>query len=586
MVLGINAGHDSSVCLLRDGWIEYAVEEERLNRVKNFYGWPAQALKSIDPQPVHVALANSSSFWREMQLRDFRYVFRKRGLQIDLINERSLTHDLGSRRIRDAVPEVIHRLESQGFQVQSVTMWDHHLSHAASAYFTGGKSDVLAFTADGSGDHRSASVYRVKDGDFRLLGETRLPHSPGLMYGGMTRYLGFRANRHEGKLSGLSARGDLEGVSIDFMELLAHAPASKSLVNQYLAIALASGSIPSLWLSFSREFVRSLVHRRPFLANEFALKRYLDAREDLSREQYAALAQGALEEAVKSWVGDVCASEGVSDVVFAGGVFSNVLLNQKLSEMDCIQSSWVFPNMGDGGLSVGAAYLAHADLDELDSVALGHAMTDVFLGPEWLDTDLQNILRTYGLAADVVDHPEQVAGQAVAHGRIVGWVQGKVEFGPRALGHRSLLAHPSNPAITHELNDRLGRSDFMPFAPSVLQEYAHSIFPHADSAGLTNAQFMTTTMEVSEEWRRGLAAVVHVDGTARPHFVDRGVNPRFWGLLNTFRRETGIPAVINTSFNMHEEPIVCSVHDAISAYQRCACDLLVIGNHVIGHFSR
>lgn len=577
-ILGINAGHDGSVCLLDDGKVEFAIDEERLNRQKGYFGWPYMALDLIVPGPVHVALANSDGYWHQMQRRDARFTFRRRNLSADPVNVRSLSHDFGSRRPLNASEWATGSLQQRGFKVLSLSCYDHHLSHAASAYFTSGRETALAFTADGSGDHRSASAYLMRRGDFSLISETRLPHSPGHMYAWMTRYLGFRANRHEGKLTGLSARGNPRNLVINHQDLLRYDPASRSLVNPYIANYLGSSSLPGLYSKLTRSTIQSLVRRETqhltYLAFEEMLAQVSNAG---TREDLAALAQQALERSILNWVQALVTQHEIGDVVLAGGVFANVLLNQKISELECVNSTWVFPNMGDGGLSVGAAFLRFAEGDPIQE-SQPQAIEDVYWGPSITCEEIEAACMEFGVACTRLSNPHATAAQLIAEGRIVAWVRGRLEFGPRALGHRSLLARPDLKEANETINGRLGRSEFMPFAPSVLSEWAAEIFPGLTSADYQNARFMTTTLNVSESWTDKLRSVVHVDGTARPQLVDKRVEPDYWKLISTFHGLTGIPAVINTSYNMHEEPIVCTARDAIRSFVRGAADVLFIND--------
>ena len=290
------------------------------------------------------------------------------------------------------------------------------------------------------------------------------------------------------------------------------------------------------------------------------------------REHVAAAWQHALE----SVVGEVAAhwlrETGLRRVVLAGGVAANVKLNQRIAELDGVEQVFVHPAMGDGGTGVGATLALLFERGRTASREWGTC----FLGPDYGDDELEAALRAAGVdAARPPDWPDAVA-RLLAGGKVVARFGGAMEYGPRALGNRSVLCAATDPAINDRLNGRLGRTEFMPFAPATLAGHADGRYLHADRLGLT-ARFMTVTVPCTDLLRRESPAAVHVDGTARPQLVRREDNPDLHAILEAYRRRTGIPTLINTSFNMHEEPIVCTPEDAIRAFLRGGLDALSMG---------
>lgn len=571
--LGINATHDSSISVLNnDGSYVIAMAEERLNRRKSFHGWPALALKGIEPGNYHVAVAGTSDMWHSLQKRYRDFIFAAGKDYFDLYNERSIKYTLGSKAICDGVATIREKLQSSGIKAESLSFYDHHYCHAASAYYTSGFDNALVVTADGSGDDRSAAAYAVRDGKWTELASTKLPHSPGYMYSWVTLFLGFKNSRHEGKITGLAAFGQSERMSRLRGRLLAVDEATLMFENPYLSQGLLSTEII--------DRISSAVRGKPNYASYNAFRKLMESEygKNFRREDLAALAQDELENSVTRWIAALLRKTGLRKIAMAGGVFANVKLNQRVADLSEIDDVWIFPDMGDGGISTGAALLSIND--RFKNGLRSSSLRDVYLGKEYCDAEILAALDAAGLRGvksnDVAgDTARLIAGKA-----IVGWFQGRMEMGPRALGHRSILIHPSDRSANAVINRRLKRTEFMPFAPSVAFEYAELLFPNWVKSRHAS-EFMTITYDVNPEWVERLAAVVHVDNTARPQIVRRDCDELYWRVIDEFRKLTNIPAVVNTSFNMHEEPIVCSPDDAIRSFKQGAVDVLVMGNYFI-----
>jgi carbamoyltransferase len=295
---------------------------------------------------------------------------------------------------------------------------------------------------------------------------------------------------------------------------------------------------------------------------------------DASREDVAAAVQRRLEDVMTDWLRPVLRRTGVRRLALAGGVFGNVKLNQRLYELDEVDEVFVHPNMGDGGNAVGSALHAGRNGNG------GAPLRDVYLGPSYSDAEIETELRRRGLGFSAHQDIEAQIASRVAAGRVVGRFNGRMEYGPRALGNRSILANPTDTTVNDVLNARLHRTEFMPFAPSVLAEDARTYFALTDGDSRA-AEFMTITCDVRPERRAEIPAVTHVDGTARPNIVRPEVNPSFHRTISEFKARTGLGCIINTSFNIHEQPIVCSPADACTAYEQGSVDALAIGSFLV-----
>jgi carbamoyltransferase len=594
IVLGINPGWDSTAALVVDGRVVAAVEEERLSRVKMHLGFPRRAIhevlriSGVNPEDVDrvtfsfVDYLHAHPAITQLLLRDGGFPFDPenplepakmlRSL-VSVVGERGvLTSGFGkaSRRYaRQNSGTYLKALREVGIRVRQLTPVDHHLSHAASAYYCSGFDECLVVTADGCGDGRSATVSVARDGEISPLTDSPEDHSAGFLYSSITSFLGFRAHRHEGKITGLAAYGDPEACLDQFHPCLRVSSDGQSLVCD-----IADGS----WIENARHLTRLPGRRyyRKAVLNAYEMH-YQRNLADRSREDVAAGVQRRLEEVMETYLGPILRRTGMRRVALAGGVFANVKLNQRLFELDEVDEIYVHPNMGDGGNAVGSAlHVAHSEGRAGDIAPL----RDVYLGPAFSDQEIESELRRRGLRYTRTEDVEARIAERVASRRVVGRFNGRMEYGPRALGNRSILAHPADTTINDVLNKRLHRTEFMPFAPSVLAEDARDYFDLSEG-NLRAAEFMTITCDVRPERRAEIPAVTHVDGTARPNIVHKDINPSWHRIIRKFKDETGLGAMINTSFNIHEEPIVCTPADACTAYEQGSVDTLAIGSYLV-----
>lgn len=580
VILGIHFGHDASLCLTKGNKLISAISKERVTRVKFDDGFfdldeLLQITKTKPSEITAVAFAGrfNSNRWYDA-IKNFEaskstlsplHHIRKKLAYLYFSFEGSKFLLSTNRRLAGKViqEEIRKYLSKKGIS-KKVHFIDHHTCHAASAYYTAGWKDALVVTADGSGDLISATVFTGKNGKLsQVHAESSLEVSGGEFYRTITEKLGFKGNRHEGKITGLAAFGDPKKAYDLIIPLLRFDKKSGSLtsdVDQYLNF---QGKM--------RGFVGGILWK---------YKAYIDQKFDpsITKEDYAAAFQQRLEDVFVEYVTHYVKKTGMKKVCLAGGVFSNVKLNQRILEIKGVENVFVFPAMGDSGIAAGAALFLNASLQkhplpqELEHVYLGHGYTDKEI--------LDELKRHKTLTYKKVENVEELTARMVADGVIVGRFHGQMEYGPRALGNRTILADPRDRHINDTLNKRLRRTEFMPFAPSILEEYSHEWFK-GWKIDHPAARFMTITYDVVEDKRDLAPAVVHVDGTARPQTVSKSVNPSYWKIIDEFRKITGLPIVINTSFNIHEEPIVCSPYDAVRSLKENAVDVLSIGNYLV-----
>jgi carbamoyltransferase len=411
---------------------------------------------------------------------------------------------------------------------------EHHLSHAANAYLASGFERALVVTLDGYGSGLAGSISLGEGGRLSRLHGLRFPHSLGSLYEMVTSSLGFHPDRHAGKVVGLAAHGD-PGVLSEVL----------------LQRGRNSNGDLCLFENLNVYFSRYLAARFPMV-------------------DVAAAYQHALE----VWAGSIVAhwleATGCEHVVLSGGVSANVKMNQRIHELEGVKGIFIYPNMGDGGCGTGLALLrswpggAPAPIQH------------VYLGPAFGEGELLSALRAAGLEVERPAHPAAFVAQRLHAGEVVGRFDGAMEYGPRALGNRSVLYHGRDPAVNHWLNRHLGRTEFMPFAPVTLWEDRHRCY-HGVAGAEHSAEFMTITFDCTDWMKARCPAAVHVDGTARPQLLRRETNPGYYDIIAEYQKLSGVPCLVNTSFNMHEEPIVCTPAEAVRAFLDGGLDGLSIG---------
>ncbi|MFH1691089.1 MAG: carbamoyltransferase C-terminal domain-containing protein [Candidatus Omnitrophota bacterium] len=596
VILGINCGHDATAVLLKDGHVAAAVAEERLTKNKLQIGFPWMAIRqvlrlgSIESHEIDLVVLAHEQYLKANPFFINLIMDNQREL-VDIGNELSclslakevfyqLRHkkrvSLNAAKTDDggyARAAFANSLASLGITAPLVTE-DHHMAHAASAYYTSGFDKCLVVTIDGSGDGLSHTTCLGADGALKRLSVTPLCYSPGVFYSAVTKFLGFKRHRHEGKITGLAAYGDPMKLYPVMSKVLCVSPDAKSFSSQMSYDF-------SKWMKMrwgmrlcSGTYFRSQEtnHLLDIFRKEFRAEK---------PEDVAAAAQYCLEEAVLKVISEGLRLTGCTRVALAGGVFGNVKLNQRILELSGVQEVFIHPNMGDGGTALGGAYLAWAkELAKAQRKLMPKRMHDVYLGADYSDDEILKAIQKRGIAAEYCKDIESAVAEFLSKGLIVGRFNGRMEYGPRALGNRSILAQATDPTIMDWLNVRLNRTEFMPFAPSILAEDASRFYEKVADAAYP-CEFMTITCCVKKDVVDLAQGAHHIDYTARPHIVKKDVNVSYYRILENYKKMTGLPLILNTSFNAHEHPIVESPEDAIESFLSGTVDVLAIGNFLL-----
>lgn len=594
-ILGVHYGHDSCAAIIDHGEAIYAVSEERLNRKKFHRGFPFLSIQAaldytgFQPEDIdHVSLVNRNAQEETLggSLKNFyKSINRSTPWHAKFLNGPVCALDnlfgftLRRRIARDLVLSI---LEGLGFPRDKVAFTDHHFAHAAGAFFLSGFKDALVITSDGKGDHVSHRTYTVRNNKYEMQHESQAFDSAGFFYSCITAYLGFKKLRHEGKITGLAAYGNFDevkhissplGLSEDGNQLRNFLIPEKEARNIFQVYWRMLGEDPALLYRWVTSFSAVMSEYSQYRFDLY----YKDQFKNVAREHVASFAQKHLEDTVSALVENQIRKHGIADICLSGGTFGNVRLNQKIAELQGVGLVYVQPAMGDGGLAVGGALWEYWSRQ---SEWRPDLLRTVFLGPDYPDSEIEAALKKYNLFYEKVDRIEKRIVDALMDGKVVARYTGRMEWGPRAQGNRTILATALDPGINKELNDRLKRTEFMPFAPIILEEFADQYLRGYRPEHLAG-RFMTITYDVMDDKQAKIPAVVHVDGTARPQVVRHDECPSLYTVLREYYGRTEIPALINTSFNMHEEPIVCTPDDAVRAFLDGGLDVLAIENYFI-----
>ncbi len=574
--------HDAGVCLMDENGVIAAIDEERLSRKKRDGNFPTLAYKAAlsrgelsSGDITDVAFVDRRTPWQTYQV--WKYAISA------FIQTR--VQPWGYLRFWTRKMLQFKRVPPQDVKAKKIRFYEHHLCHAASAYYPGPFSDATVVTLDGMGDFSvGGMVAKGTSGRLKVLRRSNGYFSPGHFYMILTEYLGFVPGKHEGKITGLAAYGNPQEAYHTMEKVIRYKDGKLDFVAPLVAkeffsvIRNSPSKRTKQWYSQEQWEDAERTHQIETL-DEKSLIEFRKLWDRYSKEDIAAAGQARFEEVILAYIQDAVKLTGCSNLVVAGGCFANVKLNQKIRELPEISGLYVHPNMSDGGLATGAALL-HLNYINENKVYEHKPWNHVYLGPEFSEHTIEEALISSGLKYTKSEEISKDAGDALVEGEVVAWFQGAMEYGPRALGHRSLLAAATDVDLPDRLNQKLGRTEFMPFAPIVLFEYAHEWFEDW-SADHVSSRYMTVTYDVIPERRESIPAVVHVDGTARPQVLEKHINPLLHATLSHYYARTGIPLVVNTSFNMHEEPIVCSPFDAIRTFKNGAADVLIIGQYIV-----
>ncbi|MCQ9207278.1 MAG: carbamoyl transferase [Omnitrophica bacterium] len=559
-ILGVCNAYVSGATLFIDNNVVASVNEERFSRIKNHRTFPIQ---SINYCLRYAGLTVSDidyiacGAWGGISQEFLPYVVEE---LIDAVLNDPTAKEIINDRTRVAIEkdhqfknELMENLLKLGFQPEQINLYDHHLSHAYTAFYPSPFEEALVFTVDRRGDFKSATISKAnRKSGIKLLDSTSMYTSLGAFYGFITRYLGFTPDKHEGKVTGLAAFGEYSSC-IDIVKRM---------------ISYRDGRIIA---NIGKNYT-------PFLNGKLPEIEALLAKS--SREDIAAAAQKVTEEIVLSFLKKHLQSTNLRNVCLAGGVFGNVKLNQRILELKEVDNVYIFPQMGDGGNAFGGGLIKLYEL----GLTFNYPLRDVFLGPSFENEAITVELDRHkdDLTWDEIENysVEKIA-EDISNGKVVGIFTGRMEFGPRALGSRSIITRATDKDINTILNKRLHRTEFMPFAPVTLEEYAHTYYKGWNSNHLCS-YFMTVCYECTEKAISESPAIVHVDNTARPQIINSGnCNSLYYNIVKAYNDLTGIPTLINTSFNNHEEPIACSPADAMESLLKDNVDYIVIEKFVV-----
>ncbi len=555
-ILGISSFyHDAAACLIRDGQVVAAASEERFTRKKHDQDFPINAIRyCLTEGKLLVDDLDYIGFYEKPFIK-FQRILQShvacfpRSFSAFLRAIPSWLHQ------KLAIPDLIkEELQYEG----PVYMIEHHLSHAASAFLVSPFREAALLTVDGVGEWSTATWGRGKDTEIELFNEIRFPHSLGLLYTAFTYYLGFKVNSAEYKVMGLAPYGE---------------PRYRKQVDELIDVA-EDGSFRLNMDYFGYHYGLRMTTER-FHDLFGGPPRQPEGEVTQRHQDIAASVQAVLEEVLLRMAHSLYRETGLESLCMAGGVALNCVANGRILRDGPFQNLFIQPAAGDAGGALGvAAYIQHSMLGRPREYVMSHA----FLGPSFGSDEIRAFLRVKGAVFEELDRAEllETTARAIAAQEVVGWFQGRMEFGPRALGSRSILADARKPENRDRVNQKIKfRESFRPFAPAVLVERAKEYFDldHESPFMLLVAQ--------SVDGARRLPATTHVDGSARIQTVDADTNPLFYELLHAFDRLTGTPVLINTSFNVRGEPIVGSPADALRCFLETGMDMLVIDRFIL-----
>ena len=571
LILGLNMFHaDASAAIVQDGEVVFAIAEERLNRIKHYAGFPALAIKAcldavgakitdIDhvavgqdsdanlTKKVQYALANPSKILNFIRLRQRKEAMR----DVRALLAKALDVDAKAPRFQE------HHLE-------------HHIAHIASAYYCSPWEKAAGFSYDGSGDFVSTMMASCEGNDIKVLNRVFLPHSLGSFYTMICEFIGYAKYGDEGKVMGLAPYGK-DTFCAQIREIIELCDPAFRLDLDYF-MPLGSNQGMQIEPDGTVRLARHFSHR---MVDLFGTPREPRAEITQRDMDLAYAMQHRFEEVFFHLLTQLHQRVPVPDLVMAGGCALNSVANGKLFHQTAFQRTWIQPAAGDEGLAIGAAlHTYHSTLQQSGR----HEMKNSYLGPEFSDSRIESDLKQANLRYRKLEREPMLdaVAEQIAAGSVTGWFQGRMEWGPRALGNRSIVAHPGLPDMKDVLNARIKHREwFRPFAPSILVERQSEYFEYDHPS-----PFMLHVYKIRPEKRAQLCAVNHVDDTGRLQTVSREENPLYYDLIRAFERRTGIPVILNTSFN-ENEPIVCTPEEAIDCFKRTRMDVLAIGPYLV-----
>jgi len=571
LILGLNMFHaDASAAIVLDGEVKFAIAEERLNRHKHFGGFPALAVKAcLDAVGAKISDVEHVAVGQDSDANLAKKV------QYALANPAKILNFIRLRQRKEAMRNV-RSLLSKALDIDAAELrfqehhLEHHIAHIASAYYCSPWEKAAGFSYDGSGDFVSTMMARCEGSEIEVLDRVFLPHSLGSVYTMICEFIGYSQYGDEGKVMGLAPYGK-DGYCDKINKIVAPKNGGFQLDLDYFK-PLGSNQgmqvLPDGTVKLARHFSDRMeqIFGEPRRPNTEITRRDMDL---------AFALQQRFEDIFFHLLNRLHKRVPLENLAMAGGCALNSVANGKLFDHTPFRRTYIQPAAGDEGLAIGAAL--HTYYSVLKQPRR-HELKHSYLGPEFSDSRIQSALQNASLQYRKMDRGallDEVAEQ-IAAGNVIGWFQGRMEWGPRALGNRSIVAHPGLPNMKDVLNARIKHREwFRPFAPSIMADYQHEYFEHDHPS-----PFMLHVYKIRPEKRKELCAVNHVDDTGRLQTVAREENPMYYDLISAFHQKTGIPVILNTSFN-ENEPIVCTPEEAIDCFQRTRMDVLAIGPYLV-----
>ena len=564
-ILGIHDGHNSGSTLLIDGKIIASVSEERFTRKKNEIGYPKFSIDEV----LSIANLKSKDLDKVVYASNFMHTAEHLSKATDWYKadyedqirdqsrDNSYLKAVFARRQADRIQQAVEQLKIPQDKIGFV---EHHLAHGAAAYYAAPfdlKEPILILTCDGAGDGVSASVSIGKENKIERIAQTSRKASLGKVYSRVTYALGFKPWEHEYKIMGLAPYAD-ENYAIEIKNILKeHLKLSEDGLNFDLVGKLESSYIYG------------------FLKNKFERKRF---------DSISGGLQMFTEEILSQWVKNTINYTGINKIVCGGGVFMNVKANKIISELDEVKNMFVFPSCGDESLSIGAVWHEYFRLSDTKAINQRKPLTNVYLGNEFSDEEIRKVLEKNlnqnNFKFSKSENIEKITAELLAENNIVARFSGRMEWGARALGNRSILANPTQWSNVEKINSMIKMRDFwMPFAPSIL---ADDIEKYIENPKNLDSLFMMQAFDSKENKQEKITATTHPrDKTLRAQFVYKEINPSYWNLIKLFQEKTGCSAILNTSFNLHGYPLVNTPEDAIYVFLNSGLDYLAIGSYLV-----
>jgi len=570
-ILGINAYHgDAAAAIIKDGRLIAAVEEERFNRIKHCAGFPEQSIRyCLETAGIRIEEVDHIGISRDPSAhlhKKILYAASRLG-----VFRQAKDRLANAAKVRDVKDELarVFEISKRNLRAEFHNV-EHHLAHLASCFFVSPFERAALLSIDGFGDFISTMWATGVAESIEVLGQVEYPHSTGIVYTATTQFLGFPHYGDEGKVMGLAPYGQPRFIN-QFREIIRTEERGQFRLNldyfrhhaEGVEMSWDKGS-PVIGRTFSDEFVKT-----------FGPARAPGAQLSDRDRDIAASLQLRLEEIAFHVLNHLYDQTGVTDLGLAGGVAYNSVMNGKILLHTPFQRIFVQPAAGDSGTALGVCYYLH---NQVLKQPRGEAMLGAYTGPGFKDDQVREALDQSGLAFECLDDRDVTkrAAKDIADGLVVGWFQGRMEFGPRALGNRSIVVDPRRAEMKDILNDRIKkREPFRPFAPSILEEHVGDYFEQTHPAPA-----MLMVYQIKPERRAQIPAVTHVDGSGRLQTVSPKLNQRYYQLISDFAELTGVPVLLNTSFN-ENEPIVCTPQHAIDCFQKTRMDALYLGNYAV-----